>query len=223
MSVYVPPTLTIDGVLFQIIDGELCVLLIKRRAAPFKGERALPGGYNPQGETTTQALSRILKAKAGVETQRLGLVEQLYTVDNVGRDPRGHAVSIVYTGLGYGVVPIAGKTTEDPEFFPVKRLPKLAFDHQAIVGHAIERLASKITYTNIVYALLPVEFTQSQLQQAYEVILDRPLDKRNFRKKFLALEIIESTGQFLKEGAHRPAQLFRFKKHELELLARDFD
>src|SRR5574338_1601719 len=106
-SEYVPPILTVDSVIFQLIDDELFVLLIKRANEPFKGTYALPGGYNAAGETTHDAMSRILLQKAGLEVKDLKLVEQLYTFDTVARDPRGHAVSVTYMGLGKDLVPEA--------------------------------------------------------------------------------------------------------------------
>jgi 8-oxo-dGTP diphosphatase len=222
-NVYVPPILTIDGVIFQLLDNKLSVLLIKRRNEPFKNEYALPGGYNPQGETTTQALDRIIKTKAGINTNDLGLVEQLYTFDAVARDPRGHSVSVVYMGLGRDIEYKNSSTTENPGFFPVSELPNVAYDHAAIIKYAHERLTAKLGYTNAVYALLPNHFTLTQLQSAYESVLCQKLDKRNFRKKFLALGVLEDTKETMREGAHRPAALYRFKKSGLQNLSRDFD
>lgn len=220
---YVPPTITVDSVIFQLIDDQLFVLLIRRDKAPFKDSWALPGGYNPEGETTQAAMSRILAAKAGVETKDLRLVEQLYTFDTVARDPRGHAISVTYMGLGKDIVPEAGKNTENPQFFPVTALPKLAYDHKHIIEYAHERLRYKITYTNAVFALLDQFFTLSQLQKSYEAIFGRPLDKRNFRKKFLSLGLIQATNEYRREGAHRPAKLYKFNKQSLEMLERSFD
>jgi len=222
-SVYEPPILTVDCVVFQLIDNELTVLVIKRATDPFKDQWALPGGYNAVGETTSEALNRIIKTKAGLNVNSLSLVEQLYTFDTVARDPRGHAVSVTYMGLGKNISLLNSKTTQTPEFFPVNKLPKLAYDHEAIIKYAYDRLSSKITYTNAIFALLPESFTLSQLQSAYEAIFGRELDKRNFRKKFLSLDLIQPTNKQLKEGAHRPAQLYRFKQQELEILSRSFD
>lgn len=222
-SDYVPPILTVDSVIFQLIDNELFVLLIERNNEPFKGAYALPGGYNAAGETTHDAMARVLGLKAGVEVEDLKLIEQLYTFDTVARDPRGHAVSVTYMGLGKDIVPEASKTTQSPQFFPVTSLPKLAYDHADIIKYAHERLQSKLSYTNAVYALLEPLFTLSQLQAAYEAILCRPLDKRNFRKKFLSLGLIRETNEFHQDGAHRPARLYRFNSQELESLSRSFD
>lgn len=220
---YVAPILVVDAVILQLLDDELFVLLVQRQQEPFKGAWALPGAYNAAGETTKDAMARMLKAKAGVEVSDLHLVEQLYTFDTVARDPRGHAVSVTYMGLGKDIVPEASKTTQNPQFFPVSNLPKLAYDHNEIIKYAHERLQSKVTYTNAVFALLDPFFTLSQLQSAYEAILCRPLDKRNFRKKFLSLELIHPTSEMRREGAHRPARLYSFNKQELESLSRSFD
>ncbi len=220
---YVPPILTVDSVIFQLINNTLHVLLIQRTNEPFAGAWALPGGYNAAGETTSEATARILQAKGGVSVDELKFVQQLYTFDTVARDPRGHAVSVTYMGLCTAISPKESATTQHPQFFPVTDLPSLAYDHGDIIAYAHQRLQSKVTYTNAVFALLPPLFTLSQLQTAYEAILCRPLDKRNFRKKFLSLELIHATKEFYQEGAHRPAQLYTFNKQSLETLSRSFD
>lgn len=220
---YIPPIMTADAVLLQLIDEQLSVLLIERANDPFKGVYALPGGYIASGETTSDATARVVKTKAGIDSKALKLIEQLYTFDTVARDPRGHAVSVTYMGLGKDLVPEAGPTTQKPQFFPVTSLPKMAYDHAAIINYAHDRLKSKITYTNAIFALLDPFFTLSQLQAAYEAVLGETLDKRNFRKKFLSLNLIHATDEYARDGAHRPAQLYRFNSPKLETLARSFD
>jgi len=220
---YTPPTLTVDAVIFQLVEKDLCVLLIQRSKEPFAGEWALPGGYNPEGETTEDALARIVQQKTGLAVSSLKLVEQLYTFDTVARDPRGHAVSVTYMGLGKDVEPSHTSSVQNSQFFPVNDLPKLAYDHKKIIAYAHDRLMSKITYTNAVFALLPETFTLTQLQLAYEAILCRELDKRNFRKKFLSLNLIKDTGTYFRDGAHRPAKLYTFNSQSLEMLSRSFD
>ncbi|MFM7680186.1 MAG: NUDIX hydrolase [Roseiflexaceae bacterium] len=207
---YTAPILTVDTVVFQLIEARLCVLLITRTNPPFQGRRALPGGYISLGETTHEALQRVLADKAGIERTTLPLIEQLYTFDTVARDPRGHAVSVAYMALGRDVVLDARAALHQPQFVPVDALPDIAFDHAQIVAYACERLRNKISYTNAIFALLPDYFTLSQLQQAYEAILARPLDKRNFRKKSMSLAMIAETPQMYRDGAHRPARLYRF-------------
>lgn len=214
-SDYHPPTLTVDMVVFCVEDAQLKVLLINRSAPPFQGQWALPGGYNSTGETTTQAVARVLKTKVGLDINRLGFFEQLVTVDTVARDPRGHAVSVVYLGCGHDL-PLAGGDCEHV-LWPVDDLPTVAFDHDEIITYGRSRLAAKLSYSNAVSGLLGETFTLSQVQTAYEAVLGRPVDKRNFRKKFVRLGLIEETGEMWAEGAHRPAKLYRFSSKELEI------
>lgn len=220
---YVPPTLTVDSVVFQLQDDQLAVLLIERQTEPFAGKWALPGGYCAAGETTTEAMQRVLAWKSGIHADDLKLVEQLYTFDTVARDPRGHAVSVTYMALGRNITPETGPETQNPQLFPVSNLPDMAYDHADIVRYAHQRLQSKLEYTNACFALLPELFTLSELQKAYEAVLCRPLDKRNFRKKFLSLGLIDPTEEMRQSGAHRPARLYRFCQSELQTLTRSFD
>lgn len=221
---YVGPSVSVDSVVFQLIDNELAVLLIQRAREPFKSMWALPGGYNPAGETTHEAMARILKAKAGLEKSNLGYVEQLYTFDTVARDPRGHCLSVTYLGLGTNLTPKSSPTTQHPQFFPVNSLPEnLAYDHDEIIHYAHKRLKTKISNTNVIYGLLPKLFTLSQLQAAYEAVLGKTLDKRNFRKKFLSFRMMQPTNEYHIEGAHRPAKLYKFNKQSLETLSQSFD
>ncbi|MGB2686452.1 MAG: DNA mismatch repair protein MutT, partial [Candidatus Saccharimonas aalborgensis] len=147
--------------------------------------------------------------------------EQLYTFDTVARDPRGHAVSVTYMGCSRAIT--LGTGSQHAEFFPVDRLPNLAYDHASIITYAQERLAAKLTYTNAVSGLLDKKFTLSQLQTAYEAVMGRLLDKRNFRKKFLTLNLIHETPDTWRDGAHRPAKLYAFNSSSLEVLSRSFD
>lgn len=219
---YIPPTLTVDAVIFQLIDNTLHVLLIKRPNDPFKGSWALAGGYSAQGETTLESLARIVKRKAGIDVLGdLSYVEQLYTFDTVARDPRGHAVSVTYMGCGRDIA--VHSPESEVAFFPVSNLPNLAYDHGDIITYAHNRLISKLTYTNAVYAFLPKTFTLTELQSAYEAIFGRELDKRNFRKKFLGLGLTSETGEMKRDGAYRPARLHTFNSQTLESLSRSFD
>ncbi len=219
---YTPPTLTVDSVIFELKDNSLAVLLIKRSREPFKGQWALPGGYNPEGETTQQAMIRILKSKVGIIESNLSYIEQLYTFDTIARDPRGHAVSVTYMGLGRDIAPSETNVTEQPMFFPLDHLPTLAYDHANIIKYAHSRLSSKILYTNVISALLPKQFTLTQLQNAYEIILGRKLDKRNFRKRIFSLDVVKETGKYYKEGAHRPAMLYKFQAQTIKDITTNF-
>jgi 8-oxo-dGTP diphosphatase len=222
-NVYASPILVVDCVIFQLQQNQLHVLLIERTQEPFKGQWTLPGGYNPLDQTTMQAMYGAVLDKTGLRPRDFGLVQQLYTFDTAAKDPRGQAVNVSYMALGKDLVLHSTETNQNPTFFPVTKLPRMAYGHKAIVRYALERLRSKISYTNAVFALLPTQFTLSQLQTAYEAILEHTLDKRNFRKKFLSLGLIEATSEMFREGAHRPAQLYRFRQQTLHTLTRSFD
>lgn len=218
MTEYKNPAITIDGVMFQFVQGQLSVLLVRRPHEPFKGMWALPGGYISHDETSLHALERVLRHKAGVALSVAGYVEQLFTFDTAGQRG-GNAISVVYMGLSRAISPRG----HGQQFFPVDSLPELAYEHARIIRYARQRLENKITYTNILFALLPPSFTFAELQAAYEEILDKKLDKRNFRKKIHQLGLVETTGEYRKTGAHRPAQLYHFVKDGLQELSRSFD
>jgi 8-oxo-dGTP diphosphatase len=208
-TLYTPPAVTVDTVIFTIEDGELKVLLIKRSESPFKGAWALPGGFLLRNEPSDRGALRILKEKAGVKNV---YVEQLYTFDRAGRDPRGHVLTVAYFALvPREKIKFEGNgDLQTPAFYSVRKLPLLAFDHKEIVQYAVKRLQAKLEYTNVVFSLLPKYFTLNQLQMAYEIILDKKLDKRNFQKKFLSLGLIRSTSKVLSGSPQRPARLYQF-------------
>lgn len=220
---YTPPIVTVDGIVFQLVNGALCVLLVQRSREPFVGQWALPGSYVSSNESVSEALGRTLRAKAGIRVEKCPVVEQLYTFDTAMRDPRGHAVTISYMALCKETTPDQSATTEHPTFFPVAKLPPLAFDHANIIAYAHARLKGKITYTNAAFALLPEFFSLRQLQSTYEAILGTALDKRNFRKKVLSLGLIEPTEKYYRDGAYRPALLYAFKQQKLQVLSRSLD
>jgi 8-oxo-dGTP diphosphatase len=208
--------ITVDVAIFTVHDNQLQIVLIKRTNEPYKGEWALPGGYLQEGERSADSAARVLDTKAGVKDVYL---EQLFTFDDLDRDARGRVISVSY----FALVPTAklafsGSDVQHPTLFPIDSLPKLAFDHTTIVRYAVQRLQAKLEYTNAVMSLLPKTFTLSELQSAYEAILARPLDKRNFQKKFLSLDIITATDTMRAGGKHRPARLYRFNsEHPAEL------
>ena len=202
---------TSDVVLFTMEDDELKAVFIERTREPNKGSLALPGGFLWQDETADAAACRVLATKAGVTNVYM---EQLYTFTEPDRDTRGHIISVSYMALvrRQDLKFEDGPQTETPALYLVSKHPKLSFDHERILKYAVRRLRDKLVYTNIAYALLPRLFTLSQLQRLYEVVLERELDKRNFRKKFLTLDMIQPTKEVLAGGRHRPAQLYEFKK-----------
>lgn len=213
---YPRPSVTVDLVLFTFGEGELRVLLIKRRHPPYASTWALPGGFVGIGERIEDAAARELAEETAVEGVYL---EQLYTFGEPDRDPRGRVITVTYFAIvGADVVQQAhaGAEASDAGWFSVYALPPLAFDHARIIAYALQRLRFKLEYTALGFFLLPDEFTLSELQQVYEVVLCEPLDKRNFRRKILAQGILESTAK-LRYGDHRPAKLYRFAAAAIEL------
>lgn len=204
------PAVTTDVVLFTIREEKLQLLLIRRRNAPFQGQWALPGGFLDLDEDLAACALRELKEETGIGNVYL---EQLYTFGRPGRDPRERVISVAH----YGLVPsesLALKPDSDAAeaaWFAVDTLPELAFDHEAIVEKARERLVAKLEYSTIAFQFLPKQFTLSELQNVYEIIRSEAIDKRNFRKWILGRNLIEETGGERRNGSHRPAKLFRNK------------
>ena len=208
---YARPALTVDCVVFGLDDEDLKVLLIERDLPPFEGKWALPGGFVRVDESVDDAALRELQEETGVKKVFL---EQLYTVGNLGRDPRERVVTVAYYALARLSSHKVKAATDARQalWFAIDDLPKLAFDHDKILTMAHERLRGKVRYQPIGFELLPQKFTLRQLQHLYEVVLDRELDKRNFRKKILGMEILEELDEVETDVAHRAARLYRFDK-----------
>jgi 8-oxo-dGTP diphosphatase len=197
-------------VIFAIIEGELRVLLIHRSAPPDEGLWALPGGRWDGSESLDESAARKLVEETGVRNLYL---EQLFTTS--GLDPANPAVAVAYFALvDARTVRLRQESEWPPAWHPVASLPPLAFDNNQVIAQAVSRVRAKLDYTNIAYGLLPEQFTLRELQRTYEAILDEPLDRRNFRKRMLSSELIEATGERRREGAHRPALLYRFVSRE---------
>lgn len=206
------PALAVDMIIFTVGEDDLMVLLIRRRGEPFAGRWAIPGGFVEPDESLDDAAARELCEETGVTDVYL---EQLYTFGEPGRDPRGRVISVAYYALlRQAPAVVGGDDAEDARWFPLGELPPLAFDHAAILDYALERVRKKVEYTNVVYSLLPDTFTLTELQRVYEIILGRPLDKRNFRKKIGSLDLVAPTGDLRRDGAHRPAKLYSFRSRE---------
>jgi 8-oxo-dGTP diphosphatase len=200
--------IAVDVVMFTIQDSILKVLLIKRRIPPFQGKMAIPGGFVLEKESLEEAALRELREETGVDQVYL---EQLYTFGEPQRDPRGRVVSVAYYALMAAdrVVLAAGSDAADARWWPVKKLPELAFDHRRILDYALERLRNKLEYTTVGFQLLPRKFTLTELQAVYEAILGKGLDKRNFRKKMEMLKILKPLPEWRPTG-RKPARLYRF-------------
>ncbi|MFZ4986643.1 MAG: NUDIX hydrolase [Blastocatellia bacterium] len=212
-SDYPRPSVTVDLVIFTIAEDTLKVLLIRRDSSPFAGKWALPGGFIGINESLETA-ARELAEEAGVTNLYL---EQLYTFGEPGRDPRGRVISVAYFALIDAEQPhllASSKATAARwhSVFDQKLGRKLAFDHRRILDYAVWRLRNKIEWTTVGYELLPKRFTLSELQRVYEIILQKPVDKRNFRKKVLGQGQIRELDETRSDGAHRPARLYTFRK-----------
>jgi 8-oxo-dGTP diphosphatase len=207
---YPRPALTTDIVVFTLQENQLNVLLIQRTEPPFAKMWALPGGFVNMDETLEEAAQRELTEETGLNQTYL---EQLYTYGNPDRDPRGRVVTVAYFALIAADAPFqagGGNDAAHAAWHSVEDLPPLAFDHNEIILYAVRRLRYKLEYTAAGFELLPEDFTLTELQTTYEIILGEKLDKRNFRRRFLQAGIIEATPH-KRIGEGRPARLYRYR------------
>ena len=205
------PHVAVVVVILTVVDDNLQVLLIKRGGEPYRDFWALPGGLLADGESLDAAASRKLLDETGVQDVYL---EQLYTFGELDQ-PEGRGIAVAYFALvQHDQVRLREGSEWQPGWHEAFTLPRLAFDNNLVVDYAVRRLRSKLEYTNVAYSLLPRQFTLSDLQQVYEAILDREMDKRNFRRRMLSLGIIKPSGAKRMEGAHRPAELYTFTRRE---------
>ena len=222
------PLATVDVAIFAIVDNALQVLLVRRpdRAGePFPGSWALPGGYiDVHKDASLEACAmRKLREKTGVRSPYL---EQLGSWGGAKRDPRGYTITCVYFALlNDALVTLdRGSAAEAPAWHPVQGdgvRERLAFDHATLLAAALQRLRNKVEYTSLPAFLLPEHFTLSELQSAYETVLDRPVDKSAFRTRMLAADFIEPTGE-QRASVTRPALLYRLKVRTPVLFPRTF-
>lgn len=221
---YPRPALTVDCVVFglDLDTDDLEVLLVRRGLEPFLGKWALPGGFVHIDETLEEAALRELEEETGL---RKVFLEQLYTFGALDRDPRERVVTVAY----YALVKLsdhkvkAATDAADAAWFSIHDLPELAFDHQTILDAAHERIRGKVRWQPIGFELLPKKFTLTQLQRMYEIILERQLDKRNFRKKILAMDLLVELDEVQRDVAHRAARLYKFDdRHYRRLLKAGF-
>ncbi len=214
---YARPALTSDCVVFGLDQDDLKILLIQRAIAPFKNQWALPGGFIHVGEDIDDCARRELEEETGLKNIFL---EQLATIGTPDRDPREHVVTVAYLALVNLIdhPPTAATDAKNAAWFALDDLPKLAFDHEKILKIAHQRLRGKVRYQPIGFELLPKKFTLTQLQHLYELILEQPLDKRNFRKKVIKLGILAETNEVEKDVARRAARLYRFDRSRYQKL-----
>jgi len=213
---YEHPFVTTDAVVFalkteepnsnyRLPTTELRILLYKRVKDPFKGRWCLPGGFLNIDELPEDNIKRKLSEKSGVADCYL---EQLYTFCDINRDPRARVLSICYLGLMS-----EADASGQEGWFSIEEIEQikdeLGFDHYKIIKTALSRLQGKLEYTDIVFNLLPEEFTLTQLQNVFNAILSeqKQYQAAHFRRKIA--DLVEETGQLTGEGRHRPAKLYR--------------
>lgn len=210
------PLCTVDMSIFSLIDGELNVLLVYRDEHPCKDSWALPGGFIDlkKDKSTEAAAHRKLKEKTGLASAYL---EQVETMGSATRDPRGWSMTVLY----YALVDITRVALTDSnkqtQWWPLSKIRKetLAFDHNDLISVAMKRLQAKATYTALPIELMPKEFTLTELQKVFEMILGRTLQAKAFRNRVLSAKMVEETGNS-KIAGKRPAQLYRSTKADRE-------
>ncbi|MBE6144960.1 MAG: NUDIX hydrolase [Firmicutes bacterium] len=197
--------------IFTIDKGALKVLLLRKKTEPYKGYWILPGNILRNDETLEDNITDAVLDKTGLLSV---YIEQCYTFSNIDRDPDGRVIATSFIGL-VDSKSVEIKREERPEFetawFSIDELPKLGYDHESIISRNIDYLKRKIVNSNVLKSLFPSDFTLPELQHVYEQILGRELDRRNFRKKFIGLDLIEDTLEKNVGFNGRPAKLYRFK------------
>ena len=197
------PLLSVDVIIFSILNNELVLLLTRRPAEPFLGQPCLPGGFIDidRDEDLEACARRKLLEKTGVATPY----------------PRGWAATVAY----FALLPLPAGAGADVSWRPVANLPPLAFDHGLLCQRALERLRAKGEYSSLPAFLLPEPFTLPQLQQVYEIVLGRPLDKSAFRKRMLDRDFLDEVGLQPSSGV-RPAMGYRIRQRQLDFFSQTF-
>lgn len=207
---YPHPAVATDIAIFTLREGQIALLLVKRRDAPFAGRWALPGGFLKDNEDLDSCARRELREETNVDAKFL---EHFGNFSSPDRDPRERVISIAYFALveSKGIILRAGTDAAEARWWPAEKLPSkrmLAFDHEQIIGEALNALRSRAEDFEILFSLLPEKFTLSELQVVYEAVSAKTTDKRNFRKKVQASNLIDETSEF-ERGNFRPARLYR--------------
>lgn len=208
---------SVDSVIFGFDEGDLKVLLIYRGADPYKGTWALPGDLVKLDEDLDESARRVLKDLTGLSNV---FMDQIHTFGRVERHPLGRVITVAY----YSLVKVsdykvnASSWAKDAKWHSINKIPKLPFDHNEILEYAKNKLKDKVRHQPIGFELLPKEFTLTDIQHLYEAVLEIELDKRNFRKKLLAMGLLIDSGFSQNAVAHRPARLYRFDKKKYQSL-----
>jgi 8-oxo-dGTP diphosphatase len=203
--------LSIDCVIFGFRNSELDILLIKHAEGISKGKWALPGGFIQYNEDVDEAANRLLKSLTGVSNIYL---EQLKAFGNVNRYPQKRVITLAYYALinarNYALNP--GFTASDARWFNIHEVPKMPYDHNKILDEGFRHLKHKVRHEPVGFNLLPKKFTLHEIQQLYEAILETDLDKPNFRRKLLKMNLLVPCDEKQKDVSHRAAGLYKFDK-----------
>ena len=206
--------LCLEGLIsiFTVDEDKLKILLIKNTTEPYKGYWVLPGEIIKNDETIEDSIFNYLYDKLGLKSI---YIEQSHTYSKVDRNPEERVIATNYIGLIDSVTLLLKREEREnieTEWFPIDDLPKLGFDNEEIIERTLNILGVKLNNINYIKNLFPSDFTLPEIERVLTSILDRRIDRRNFRKKLLKLDIIEETGEY-SEGNGRPAKLYRFKEN----------
>ncbi len=210
---YFKAAFTVDNIIFGFDDDDLKVLLIKRGEEPEIGKWALPGHFVHQGEDLLQAANRVLEETTGIKNVYL---EQVKTFGTVDRHPLGRVITVSY----YSLIKIADYNVNASSFarkakwHSISKVKDLAFDHEEILNNGFQLLKRRVRRRPVGFELLPPKFTLTELQHLYEAILETDLDKRNFRKKILSMNLLVDLNELQEGVAHRPARLYKFDQEK---------
>ncbi len=200
--------ISVDCIIFGLVEGKLCLLLTKRRFEPEKGKWSVMGGFVQENESVDDAARRVLRQLTGLEDIYM---EQVHAFGAVDRDPGERVISVAYYALlGPDEYNLDLLATHEAVWVDINHLPPLGFDHPEMVEKTLRLIRSKCSHEPIGFNLLPALFTLTQLQSLYETILGEPLDKRNFRKRVAEMDCIEKTDLIDKTGSRRGASLYCF-------------
>ena len=199
---------SVDCIIFGLVEGKLCLLLHKRRFTPENGKWSVMGGFVRRDESVDDAARRVLRDLTGLEDIYM---EQVHAFGAIDRDPGERVISVAYYALlGPDEYNLDLLEKHEAVWVEIGNLPELGFDHPLMVKKTLELIRVKFSHEPIGFNLLPAMFTLTQLQSLYETILGTPLDKRNFRKRVAEMQCIEKTEYIDKTGSRRGASLYRF-------------
>lgn len=207
----------VDCIIFGFEDGKLKLLIIKRKVDPMQGAWSMVGGFVQEGESTNEAATRVLQQTTGIQDIYM---DQLLCYGDVQRDSGARVISVAY----YALIRISEHdrilaNAHGAHWLSLHQIPELIFDHTRMLNDALMRLRDKAHFHPIGFELLPEKFSLPQLRNLYEEIYQRPLDKRNFRKKILAMDILEKLDEKDKSTSKKGAHLYRFDKKKYNALA----